>query len=159
MLNYCPSTANENACGASYKGWMSGSLPSQYEGEVIRRVYFAYSGDCYYFSVGIKVRNCGSFYVYYLTGALIHDCFRYCGMARNISSSVDVLPSTSFHLLPTPTPVVVCNSLQSILICFFLSLAHIRLNSLSIFTDMVKICIFIITLANLFFYSGIFLSV
>ncbi len=40
MLNYCPSnmSASDHYCGASYKYWMSGSLPAQSDGIVTRYV-------------------------------------------------------------------------------------------------------------------------
>lgn len=64
-------------CDVSYAGWLSGGHPSVSDGAVSRTVYFGYSGNCYQRSTTIKVRNCGSFYVYKLARSPNTDC-RYC---------------------------------------------------------------------------------
>ena len=74
MLTSCPST---NSCGASCPGWLYGGHPSAADGQVTRTVYFNH-GYCYGYSRSIKVRNCGSYYVYYLSGTPTCN-LRYCG--------------------------------------------------------------------------------
>ena len=67
-------------CGANAPGWMNGGHPTVADGQVTRTVCFHYSGDCYRWSTNIKVRNCGSYYVYYLSGTPNGFCpLRYCG--------------------------------------------------------------------------------
>ena len=74
MLTSCPSTYR---CGASYPGWLYGGHPSVADGQVTKTVYFN-NGNCYGYSRNIKVRNCGSYYVYYLSGTPTCN-LRYCG--------------------------------------------------------------------------------
>ena len=52
-------------CGTYGTGWLRGTHPSVAEGAVDRTVCFRYHSCCK-FSVIIRVRNCGSYYVYYL---------------------------------------------------------------------------------------------
>lgn len=55
-------------CGTSAPGWLNGVLPSVAEGQVTRQVCFHWSSNCCKWSINIQVRNCGSFYVYHLSG-------------------------------------------------------------------------------------------
>ena len=66
-------------CSTHATSWLTNGHPSVADGEVTRRVCFSYSGYCCYSSISsIKVRNCGSYYVYYLIP--IGACYyRYCG--------------------------------------------------------------------------------
>ena len=66
-------------CGTHGTSWLENGHPSVADGEVSRRVCFSWSGNCCYTSVSsIKVRNCGSYYIYHLIG--FGGCyFRYCG--------------------------------------------------------------------------------
>ena len=66
-------------CGTHGTSWLTNGHPSVGDGEVTRRVCFSWSGNCCSYSVFfIKVRNCGSYYVYYLIST--NGCnFRYCG--------------------------------------------------------------------------------
>ena len=68
-------------CNTNVPGWLAGGHPTVSSGEVTKRVCFHWSGSCCYFSIYIKVRNCGSFYVYYLNSTPNNgQCdFRYCG--------------------------------------------------------------------------------
>ena len=85
-------------CGTSYRGWMSGTLPSRYEGAVERTVYFAQRyGSCYSESTSIWVENCGYFYVYYFRKSARGCNYRYCGSHDETSS---ILPS------PSATPLL-----------------------------------------------------
>ena len=52
-------------CGTYGTGWLRGTHPSVAEGAVDRTVCFRYRSCCK-FSVIIRVRNCGSYYVYHL---------------------------------------------------------------------------------------------
>ena len=52
-------------CNTKYQGWLNGGHPSVDDGIVTRQVCFYYSSSCHY-PTYIKVRNCGSFYVYKL---------------------------------------------------------------------------------------------
>nr|XP_058942097.1 fibrillin-3-like [Pocillopora verrucosa] len=66
-------------CGGQRPGWLSGGHPNKADGRVSRKVWFRSSDNCYRVSTTITVRNCGSFYVYYLKG-FSHgsNCHRYC---------------------------------------------------------------------------------
>ncbi|CAH3179090.1 unnamed protein product [Porites evermanni] len=66
-------------CGTYYTGWLYGGHPSVADGQVTRTVYFNSGYNCCYYSRSIKVRNCGSFYVYYLNGTPTCNA-RYCGV-------------------------------------------------------------------------------
>ncbi|CAH3191970.1 unnamed protein product [Porites evermanni] len=74
MATSCPSYRR---CGTYGSGWLSGGHPSVADGQVTRTVYFN-DGYCYSYSKRIKVRNCGSYYVYYLSGTPTCN-LRYCG--------------------------------------------------------------------------------
>ena len=76
MPTSCPP---ESRCGTSATGWMNGGHPTAAEGQVTRTVCFHW-GSCCRWSTNIKVRNCGSYYVYYLSGTPSGHCsLRYCG--------------------------------------------------------------------------------
>ena len=77
MATSCPPTSR---CGTNAPGWMNGGHPTVADGQVSRQVCFNW-GNCCNLSINIKVRNCGSYYVYYLnstpSGGFCH--LRYCG--------------------------------------------------------------------------------
>ena len=73
MATSCPSFKR---CGSYYSGWLSGGHPTVADGQVTRTVYFN-CGSCYHYPTSIKVRNCGSYYVYYLSGTPTCN-LRYC---------------------------------------------------------------------------------
>ena len=71
----CPPT---DRCRTHAPGWLNGGHPTVADGQVSRRVCFHIIRNCCYWSRKIKVRNCGSYYVYYLSGT--PGCsLRYCG--------------------------------------------------------------------------------
>ncbi|CAH3179782.1 unnamed protein product, partial [Porites lobata] len=77
MPTSCPPTRR---CNTAATGWMNGAHPTVGDGQVTRTVCFHYYGNCCYWSTNIKVRNCGSYYVYYLSGTPSGHChLRYCG--------------------------------------------------------------------------------
>ena len=77
MPSSCPPTRR---CGTIAPGWMNGSHPTVADGQVNRTVCFHYNGNCCYWSSNIKMRNCSSYYVYYLSGTPNGQChLRYCG--------------------------------------------------------------------------------
>ena len=53
-------------CGTNAPGWFYGTHPTVAEGVVTREVCYAYWGHCCWWSNNIKVKNCGSYYVYEL---------------------------------------------------------------------------------------------
>jgi len=65
--NYYSTSSQSGYCDTYYQGYLTGGHPSVKDGRVTRKVcfYYYYSSTCYY-SVYIKVRNCGSYYVYKL---------------------------------------------------------------------------------------------
>ena len=74
------SCVNFKKCGGKRPGWLSGGHPKKVDGRVSRTVYFGWSNDCKVKSKTIQVRNCGSYYVYYLSavGSGI-NCLCFCG--------------------------------------------------------------------------------
>ena len=65
MPTSCPPTYR---CNTHATGWMNGVHPTAANGQVTRSVCFHWSNNCCHWSTNIKVRNCGSYYVYYLSG-------------------------------------------------------------------------------------------
>ncbi|CAH3133175.1 unnamed protein product [Porites lobata] len=77
MPTSCPPT---HRCNADATGWMNGAQPSVADGQVSRQVRFHWiDSGCCQWSTNIKVRNCGSYYVYYLSGTPGGCHLRYCG--------------------------------------------------------------------------------
>ena len=67
-------------CGAERPGWLNGAHPGIAEGVVTRTVCYSYRNNCCDQRNVIKVKNCGSYYVYELPKS--RSCsFRYCGNA------------------------------------------------------------------------------
>ena len=67
-----------NRCGFHITNWIDGGHPSVADGQVSRTVCFHWTAGCCEFSTNIKVRNCGSYYVFYLNG--VPTCYSlYCG--------------------------------------------------------------------------------
>ena len=76
MASSCPPIWK---CGALATGWLSGGHPSVADGQVNRKVCFNWvNSGCYQWSTNIQVKNCGSYYVYYLSGTPACP-LRYCG--------------------------------------------------------------------------------
>ena len=70
----------ENHCGTHYPVWLSGTHPTVAEGLVTRRVCYhvASSNSCCYWYNSIRVKNCGTYFVYELPRQ--YSCpARYCG--------------------------------------------------------------------------------
>ena len=65
-------------CDANVPGWLNGGHPTVADGQVTRTVCFHWTSGCCHWSTNIKVRNCGSYYVYYLNGTPTCN-LRYCG--------------------------------------------------------------------------------
>ena len=77
MPTSCPP---EYRCGTHVTGWLNGGNPTVADGQVSRKVCFHLLANCCRWSTNIKVRNCGSYYVYYLNGTPGGFCnLRYCG--------------------------------------------------------------------------------
>ena len=74
MPTSCPP---DYRCGTFSAGWLNGGHPTVADGQVSRQVCFRGSTCCHW-STNIKVRNCGSYYVYYLSGTPL-CALRYCG--------------------------------------------------------------------------------
>ena len=67
-----------NRCGTSATGWLNGGHPTLADGQVSRQVCFHWTASCCEWSTNINVTNCGSYYVYYLSGTPVCT-LRYCG--------------------------------------------------------------------------------
>ena len=68
----------DNRCGAVLSGWLKGGHPTLADGEVSSEVCFTRGADCCKKSVGIKVKDCGSYFIYKLLKVPGCD-LRYCG--------------------------------------------------------------------------------
>ena len=70
-----------NRCGTHAPAWLNGGHPTVADGQVSRQVCFHWvNSGCCEWSTNIKVRNCGSYYLYYLSGTPGGSCsLRYCG--------------------------------------------------------------------------------
>ena len=69
----------ENRCKTDHTGWLDGDHPTVAEGQVTRRVCFRKNSNCCKWSINIKVRNCGDYFVYFLNGTPNSKCnLRYC---------------------------------------------------------------------------------
>ena len=69
-------------CGTENPGWLNGAHPTVAEGVVTRTVCYSNYWDCCRLSNIIKVKNCGSYYVYELQRTRHHrdsPYSRYCG--------------------------------------------------------------------------------
>ncbi|CAH3133155.1 unnamed protein product, partial [Porites lobata] len=77
MPTSCPPTLR---CNTYATGWLNGTHPTVADGQVSRQVCFHGRSNCCNWSTNIKVRNCSSYYVYYLSGTPGGLCdIRYCG--------------------------------------------------------------------------------
>ncbi|XP_022809481.1 uromodulin-like isoform X2 [Stylophora pistillata] len=72
------SCQSKNRCNTHAPGYLTGGHPSVADGQVRRRVCFHWDYSCCNWSKSITVRNCGAYYVYYITGTPTCS-LRYCG--------------------------------------------------------------------------------
>lgn len=63
-------------CGAEFSAWLKGNHPTVTDGTVSREVCINKFGECDVRGNFIKVKNCGSYYIYNFK--IINECFRYC---------------------------------------------------------------------------------
>ena len=68
----------KNQCGTHAPGWLTGGHPTVAQGAVSRKVCFHWGNNCCRWSRYIRVRNCGGFFVYYLSPTPACS-LRYCG--------------------------------------------------------------------------------
>ena len=78
MPEYC---VDKLSCGTHAPGWLNSSHPSVADGIVETNVCFHWASDCCHWSLTIKVRNCGDFFVYQLSPTP-YCSLRYCGNNR-----------------------------------------------------------------------------
>jgi len=64
MPTTCPP---KHSCGTHAPGWLNGAHPAMAEGQVTRQVCFHWDSGCCHWTINIQVRNCHSYYVYYLS--------------------------------------------------------------------------------------------
>ena len=75
MPTTCPPVRR---CGTHAPGWIKGQHPSVADGEVTREVCYHWANNCCRWKNNIKIKNCGSFYVYELQKTPACS-LRYCG--------------------------------------------------------------------------------
>ena len=68
-------------CGTKAPGWLNGKHPTVQEGIVTREVCYHWSDNCCKWKNNIRIRNCGSYYVYELQKPPTCD-LRYCVKGR-----------------------------------------------------------------------------
>lgn len=75
------SCVSENHCGTNAAGWLNGAHPTVAEGQVSKQVCFTWLSNCCHFAINIQVRNCGFYFVYFISGTLpSNPCYLgYCG--------------------------------------------------------------------------------
>ena len=66
-------------CGTQATGWMTSGHPTVADGQVSRRACFHWTSSCCQCPITITVRNCGSYYVYYLNHISCGCNIRFCG--------------------------------------------------------------------------------
>ena len=103
-----------NTCNTNAPGWMRGGEPKVSDLPVTRTVCFSWSTNCCYWSTSIKVRNCGSYLVYYLnsTSADGTHYLRYC--SNSWLSSKQKL-NASFHLFQIIAIIIITITLTLII--------------------------------------------
>lgn len=74
-----------NRCNTHAPGWLNGAHPTVADGQVTRQVRFHYFSNCCNWSINIKVRNCGGYFIYYFNGTPAeHPCsLRFCSSDWN----------------------------------------------------------------------------
>ena len=82
------SCVTDNRCDTHAPGWLNGAHPSVADGKVTRQVCFNYFSNCCIWSINIQLRNCGDYFVYYISGTPPeHPCeLRYCGADWTLAS-------------------------------------------------------------------------
>ena len=76
MMTSCSSI---NKCGGLQTAWLNDDHPTVAQGIVQKKVCLRKSGDCCPYSMFIKVKNCGSYFIYNLVPSPFTCEFRYCG--------------------------------------------------------------------------------
>ena len=68
----------KNRC-SEHPGWLNGNHPTVAQGQVTRQACFRKDSNCCKWSINIKVRNCGDYFVYLLNGTPQSRCYlKYC---------------------------------------------------------------------------------
>ena len=91
-------------CGTHAPGWLQGGHPTEEQGVVTKKVCFHWSGNCCKWSVNIRVRDCGEFYVYNFPKTPV--CYlKYCAEQKGITESHVLNPLTLllFLMIKSPT--------------------------------------------------------
>ena len=65
-------------CGTDAPGWLDGAHPAVADGTVTRSVCFSWESNCCLWAINIQVRNCGDYFVYYISGTPYHGHLGYC---------------------------------------------------------------------------------
>ena len=81
MMTTCPSI---NKCGGSFSAWLNDDHPTVAPGSVLKTVCISRKstksgGNCCHDKFLIKVKNCGSYFIYKLAPCQGTCPFRYCG--------------------------------------------------------------------------------
>ena len=68
-----------NHCGSRWSGWLYGAHPSMADSVVTRTVYFSSSYTCWDWYQNIRIKNCGTYFVYEFPRTYSSCSARYCG--------------------------------------------------------------------------------
>lgn len=115
-------------CGTHAPGWFSGPHPAVHEGAVRRDVCFHWRSCCSWRN-SVLVRNCGAFYVYYLSPTVTCN-LGYCGNGQGM---VSTRFCSCYFTSPTikESLLTVMISLHAIFQCQQLRLLQVLLQQLS----------------------------
>ena len=95
MASTCPKMHH---CSTHAPGWMSETHPTVAEGVVTRKVCYHWTSGCCEWSNYIRVKNCGSFYVYELQKTpLCSISSRYCGECGRTCMVMTNIDGTKVH--------------------------------------------------------------
>ncbi|XP_078357489.1 uncharacterized protein LOC144642401 isoform X1 [Oculina patagonica] len=89
-------------CGTHAPGWLNGAHPAVHEGTVRRDVCFHWKSCCSWRN-SVLVRNCGSFYVYYLSPPLTCN-LGYCGNGQQEPPTSPAVSTVTTTEPETTTP-------------------------------------------------------
>ncbi|XP_053403797.1 oncoprotein-induced transcript 3 protein-like [Mercenaria mercenaria] len=91
LMNHCPIKGN---CGVAYPTWMNGGFPRVQDGEVNQTACIKMDGDCCKMNVTMTIKNCTSFFVFYLPSLPA------CPMAYCFKSTMPCDPPTTVGTTP-----------------------------------------------------------
>lgn len=96
LINHCP---QNGSCGVAYPAWMNGTFPNIEDDVVYRNVCIQEYNNCCADNVEIKIKNCSSFFVYYLVH--LPECSNAYCFASNYSCDEPTTTTTATTTITT----------------------------------------------------------